>query len=177
VFGVGIVNITIAIEGTFMNQTQNLYKIILLTLVLLCGLTADAQQTATVTAILTGNLVTQISVTSGGSGYGWPPKVFIISGGGSGAGAYATVSGGVVTAITVTNEGFGYTTPPQVLIAAPSTTPFSSSLVLDLPLNGSAVDMGPYGFTVITNGGGTWVPDQNLRAGSFPTIHDCFQIR
>jgi hypothetical protein len=64
--GVGIVSITFAIEGTFMNQSQKLFGIIFPTLILLCGLTANAQQTATAT--LTDNLVTQISVISGGSG-------------------------------------------------------------------------------------------------------------
>jgi hypothetical protein len=98
--------------------------------------------------------------------YGWAPLVSFIDGGGSGAGAYATISGGVVTAITVTNAGSGYTSPPQVLIAPPSTTPFNSSLILDLPLNGSVVDMGPNSFPVFLNGGGTWVPDQNLRANA-----------
>lgn len=48
---------------------------------------------------------------------------------------------------------------------AGQTTLFSSSLVLDLPLNGSTADTGPYDFTIITNGGGTWVPDQNAYAG------------
>ena len=42
-------------------------------------------------------------------------------------------------------------------------TDFSSSLILDLPLDGSAVDMGPYHLPVLSSG--TWVPDRNLMAG------------
>ncbi len=45
-------------------------------------------------------------------------------------------------------------------------TPFSSSLVLDLPLDGSAVDVGPNNFTVTMNGGGTFVTNRLLQAGS-----------
>ena len=147
-------------------RTTKLSLAIISASILFAGLSVDAQQTATATASLTGMFVTQVTVTFGGSGYGWPPLVSFTGGGGSGAGAYATISGGVLTAITVTNAGSGYTTPPQVQITAPSTTPFSSSLVMDLPLNGSTVDTGPNSFPVILNGGGTWVPDQNLKANS-----------
>lgn len=52
-------------------------------------------------------VVTEITVTNGGSGYLAPPKINII-GDGSGATAEATVSGGIVTGITVTNGGSGY---------------------------------------------------------------------
>jgi Concanavalin A-like lectin/glucanases superfamily len=149
-----------------MNLSRIVFRVILPALTILLGFNASAQQTATATATLDGIFVTQVTVTFGGSGYGWAPLVSFTGGGGTGAGAYATVSDGVVAAITVTNAGSGYTSPPQVQIAPPSTTPFSDSLVLDLPLNGSVVDMGPNGFNVLDNGGGTWVPDQNLRANS-----------
>jgi len=52
-------------------------------------------------------VLTEITVTNGGSGYLAPPKINII-GSGAGATAEATVSGGVVTGITVTNGGSGY---------------------------------------------------------------------
>ena len=115
-------------------RTTKLSLAIISASILFAGLSVDAQQTATATASLTGMFVTQVTVTFGGSGYGWPPLVSFTGGGGSGAGAYATISGGVLTAITVTNAGSGYTTPPQVQITAPSTTPFSS-LQLDVRRN------------------------------------------
>jgi alpha-tubulin suppressor-like RCC1 family protein len=47
-----------------------------------------------------------------------------------------------------------------------SPTLYSSSLVLDLPLDGSAVDVGPNNFTVATNGGGLFVTNRFYRSGS-----------
>ena len=149
-----------------MKAHKKFFGVFSFALVLLFGLSSNAQQTATATATLFNEFVVGITVTDGGSGYGWPPSVTITGGGGSGAGAYATISSGVVTAITVTNAGSGYTNPPQVIVAAPVTAPFGSSLVLDLPLDGSAADVGPNDFTVITNGGGTWVPNRFLQANS-----------
>lgn len=49
-------------------------------------------RTATGTAIMTGNFVTGVNITDGGSGYTNTPLVRFIGGGGSGAGAYAVVS-------------------------------------------------------------------------------------
>jgi len=46
------------------------------------------------------------------------------------------------------------------------TVPFGASLVLDLSFDGTVVDMGPNGFTVMTNGGGTFVPNRFLQANS-----------
>ena len=149
-----------------MKQHKKLFGAFPLALVLLFGLSANAQQTATATATLFNDFVVGITVTYGGSGYGWAPYITFTGGGGTGAGAYATISNGVVTAITVTNAGSGYVSTPQVLIAAPATTPFGSSLILDLPLDGSAVDVGPNDFTVINNGGGTWVPNRFSQANS-----------
>jgi hypothetical protein len=145
-----------------MNQKRYLLGILFCVLTFLAGLgSVLAQQTATATASLSGQFVTIISVTSGGSGYAFAPGVTILGGGGSGAGAYSTISGGVVTSITVTNAGFGYTSTPSVTIQSPSTTPFSSSLVLDLEINnGTIADEGPGQFPVTTNGGCTFVPDR-----------------
>lgn len=168
-------SIRIESRGKFTKKHKKLFGLFPLALVLLSGFSANAQQTATATASLFNDFVVGITVTDGGSGYGWAPLVTITGGGGAGAGAYATVSGGAVTAITVTNAGYGYTSTPQVIIATPSTTPFGSSLVLDLPLDGSAVDVGPNDFTITTNGGGTFVADRNLRAASALSLNGANQ--
>jgi hypothetical protein len=75
--------------------------------------------TATATATTSGNVVTAVTITSGGSGYSTVPSVTFSGGGGTGAAATAVVTGGVVTAINVTNGGTGYTTVHTVTVAAP----------------------------------------------------------
>lgn len=75
--------------------------------------------TATATATVSGNVVTAVTVVSGGSGYTSVPAVTFTGGGGTGAAATAVVTDGVVSAVNVTNGGSGYTTAPTVTIAAP----------------------------------------------------------
>lgn len=55
------------------------------------------------------NGVISIAVTSGGTGYIYPPEI-TITGDGVGARAFATVSGGVVQLVTVYEQGINYTT-------------------------------------------------------------------
>ena len=62
--------------------------------------------------ILYGNVLKNIAVTAGGSGYTSTPTVTISGGGGSGATAVAVVAGGVVTGINVTNPGTLTTSGP-----------------------------------------------------------------
>lgn len=57
---------------------------------------------------VTNGIIT-IAVTSGGSGYIYPPEI-TISGDGTGARAFATISGGVVQSVTVYEQGINYTT-------------------------------------------------------------------
>ena len=74
---------------------------------------------ATATATVSGNVVTAVTVVSGGSGYTSVPAVTFTGGGGTGAAATAVVTDGVVSAVNVTNGGSGYTSAPTVTIAAP----------------------------------------------------------
>jgi fibronectin-binding autotransporter adhesin len=64
----------------------------------------------------TGDGLSTIPVTAGGSGYVDTPIVQITGGGGTGATAVANVSGGVVTGITITNRGIGYTSAPTIAL-------------------------------------------------------------
>jgi autotransporter-associated beta strand protein len=71
----------------------------------------------------TGNGVTSITVTGGGSGYIGAPYVEISGGGGTGATAYATVdldpsspTYGQITGIVVTNPGRDYTSTPTIVL-------------------------------------------------------------
>ena len=74
---------------------------------------------AKATAAITGDAVTGITITDGGSHYkvATPPSVTITGGGGSGATATATVSStGIVNGITITSGGSGYNSVPTVTI-------------------------------------------------------------
>jgi len=80
---------------------------------------------ATATAIITGGLVTDVTVNTGGSGYvGAPTVTFdpappggITALGTSSIGPCNTVgcTGNMVTAVNITYTGFGYTSPPKVM--------------------------------------------------------------
>ena len=74
---------------------------------------------AKATAAITGDAVTSITITDGGSHYkqATPPTVTITGGGGNGATATATVSStGIVNGITITSPGSGYTSAPTIVI-------------------------------------------------------------
>jgi len=70
-------------------------------------------------------VITDISVSSAGTGYEYrhPPRVFITGGGGAGATAEVVVEkdpvnyGGGIGNINITNGGSGYTSPPTVTFA------------------------------------------------------------
>ncbi len=59
------------------------------------------------------NVVTNITVTAGGSGYTTAPTV-VITGSGTGATATANLTGDAVSSVTITNPGTGYLTPPTI---------------------------------------------------------------
>jgi hypothetical protein len=74
---------------------------------------------AKATSAITGDAVSGITITDGGSHYkvATPPSVTISGGGGTGATATATVSStGIVNGITITSGGSGYTSAPTVTI-------------------------------------------------------------
>jgi hypothetical protein len=48
----------------------------------------------------------------------------------------------------------------------PASTPFTSSLILNLPFDGNVADVGPNNFSVITNGGGVFVSNRFAQTNS-----------
>ena len=106
-----------------------------LALALVAGFTfvAQAQTTATATAIVSYGFVVAYTLTDGGSGYNEPPVVTVLGGGGTGATATALVANGIVTQINVVATGSGYSSPPQVVISAPVAEPTVLSLQI-IPL-------------------------------------------
>ena len=69
-------------------------------------------------AFLSNTMVTNIGITSQGSGYKVPPNVWISGGGGSGARADAVIEDGRVVSINVLDGGSGYTYSPTIKIEA-----------------------------------------------------------
>ena len=69
------------------------------------------------TAVLTGTMVSSVTVAEGGSGYTVAPTVVLAGGGGFGASYTADVSGGMITGFIQISAGTGYTTSPTVIIS------------------------------------------------------------
>jgi hypothetical protein len=69
---------------------------------------------ATGTAVVTNNVVTGVTITSGGRNYSTPPAVYFCNGGGSGAAGTAVLSSGLVVNVSISNGGSGYTSTPSV---------------------------------------------------------------
>jgi hypothetical protein len=86
--------------------------------VLLCGV-LDAAQPATAVATVKAGAVTDIEVTSFGSGYMTEPAVTITGGGGSGAAGRAFLSGDQVVRVSILAPGTGYSNAPTVILGAP----------------------------------------------------------
>lgn len=84
--------------------------------VLALAINTGGATAGTATAVTTANVVTSVTVNTGGDGYTSAPAVTFTGGGGTGAAATATVVNGVLTAITVTAGGTGYTTVPTVVL-------------------------------------------------------------
>ena len=105
---------------------------------------------ATVSASISGNSVSSITISDGGKGYTSTPSVSIQTpvGLGSTATATATVSNGSVTSITVTSSGTAYATAPQVLIDPPSLISESNDV---LSYNGDSGTVVGFGTTVVSN--------------------------
>ncbi len=66
----------------------------------------------------TGGRIIGATLISRGAGYGAPPAVVIVGGGGTGATATASVKNGRVDGITIGAEGSGYLPPPTVSFGA-----------------------------------------------------------
>lgn len=93
-----------------------------LSILLLSLLPISAASPATGTAIITGGRVSEIVVTSGGSGYATRPLVRITGGDGSGAEAEAVLEEDQVLQVRVTQGGSGYSIAPTVTFTWPPVT-------------------------------------------------------
>jgi autotransporter-associated beta strand protein len=112
----------------------------------------------------TGSGVISIPVTNGGSGYIGAPAV-VLSGGGTGATAVATVANGVVTGITVTNPGIGYTSAPQVSFVGGGGNGASVGNIMIAPNTSGSVTFAGAGVTNLT-ASNTYTGATNISAGT-----------
>lgn len=75
---------------------------------------------ATLTAVVGGAVSTSVTVSNGGTGYVYPPLVFLdpppVGSLGLQATGYATLTSGAVSSITIDNQGSGYTNIPNIYI-------------------------------------------------------------
>lgn len=87
------------------------------------GALASGISGVNLTAVLTGDEVTSVTIVNGGSGWNGhatypyvPSTVPLKFSGGSGSGArgYATISGGTITSVTIEQGGSGYVSAPTV---------------------------------------------------------------
>ena len=132
-----------------------------LALALVAGFTlaAQAQTTATATAIVSYGFVVAYTVTGGGSGYPDPPVVTVLGGGGTGATAVALIANGVLTQINVVATGSGYTSPPEVVISAPpQPTVLTIQMIPLLTIHGLSGDTNRIETSTSLSAGAVWVP-------------------
>ncbi len=94
-------------------------------------------------AAITTDVIKEITVTNGGSGYETAPDVTITGGSGSGASAISNITTDAVKEITVTDGGAGYATAPTVTIeggggtGAAATASVAGGYVVDITVTNS----------------------------------------
>ncbi len=95
---------------------------------------ASTNNPATARCVVTGGVVTSVTLLTGGSGYTEPPQVYIQGGSGKGAQVTATVSGGSVTSLTLVDGGSGYDTQSYVSFGGPRLDGATSGDAAGLPM-------------------------------------------
>ena len=112
---------------------------------------------ATASVIVNGS-ISEITVTTSGSGYTSSPLVSIVGGGGSGAAATAIITKGVVSRILINSGGTGYTSQPSITIVGGGGAGAA----------GTASVRGPISTVNINNGGNSYTssPSVSLSSGS-----------
>ncbi len=121
---------------------------------------------ATVTATVSANKVTALTITNGGSGYLAAPTVAFSGGGGAGAAATLTLTNGVVTGYNISNGGTtNYTSTPTVTLSYGSNIGFQN-----LDISGSSNVTFNTGNALAING------NLNIQAGGKLTITRTLQF-
>jgi len=139
------------------------------------GGTGSDTANASASVQVTGGVVSDISLTSGGSGYIEIPTVYIVGGGGAGATASINFSGNI-TSISIDDIGSGYQTAPTVQISAPDVATIPDGIGGTIPttpataiatINASgSIDS----ITITENGSGYHSPPTITLVGGTPTV-------
>jgi hypothetical protein len=69
---------------------------------------------AVLVAVLTDGVITDVTITDGGTGFTADSLIYVTGGGGSGAVLVPVLTGGVITDVTIVNGGSGYTSVPTL---------------------------------------------------------------
>ena len=101
---------------------------------------------ATASVVVNGS-VSEITVSTGGSGYTSSPLVSIVGGGGSGAAATAIITKGVVSRVLINSGGSGYTSQPSITIVGGGGTGATATASVRGPIKSIGVDTGGNSYT------------------------------
>ncbi len=93
------------------------------------------------TPVISGGVVTSITITAGGSGYSSAPIIAIVGGDGNGATATCTVSGGAINAVTVVAGGNNYTVAPTTILTTATGISLDSSATANVGIYPVIVQM------------------------------------
>ena len=96
--------------------------------------------TGAAASVVVNGALSEIEVTSGGTGYTSSPLVSIVGGNGFGATATAVITNGVVSKILVENPGQGYTSQPDVSISGGEGTGATATAEVRGPIQSVSID-------------------------------------
>lgn len=129
---------------------------------------------ALATATVSGGAVTNITFSTGGSGYVSAPHLVFSGGGGSGASATAVLTGGVVTGFTSLVGGSGYTSAPTILVEGGNIAAYDTANPRNSTILAAGWSVLAVARTNSTTGTGGWVSDENDASS---TVGNSFALR
>ena len=103
--------------------------------------------TGATAAVVVNGSVSEITVTTGGTGFTSSPLVSIVGGGGSGAAATAIITKGVVSRILINSGGTGYTSQPQITIVGGGGSGAAATASVRGPIQSVAISAGGTSYT------------------------------
>ena len=103
--------------------------------------------TGATAAVIVNGSVSEITVSTGGTGFTSSPLVSIVGGGGSGAAATAIITKGVVSRVLINSGGTGYTSQPQITIVGGGGSGAAATASVRGPIQSVAISAGGTSYT------------------------------